>query len=250
MYGTGFQALLKELVQLSVVEVSPLVHESMLRQTALVVNKFMPSTELSYATDILWAPSIGLLEKDRLSDNIIRVIFWMAKALILRLAMTDEVLEHLLNLLTNVSHGAAAARAFGLLLAPDEILSKDNGAVIRLLSKQKVFTTCVPTITTEFRAAESSIKSNYLVALSGILRYTSMDILMPNVDTLLPLLLQSLDLDEQDVKAATIKTLIIVSQESPGAVEEHISSLVSRLLRLAAEPKTNSPACLQCSCLS
>ena len=57
---------------------------------------------------------------------------------------------------------------------------------------------------------------------------------MPEISTLLPLLLQSLDLPETDVKAATIETLGIILVESPEAVEEHMASLVSRLLKAAA----------------
>ena len=57
---------------------------------------------------------------------------------------------------------------------------------------------------------------------------------MPEISTLLPLLLQSLDLPEADVKAATIETLSIIMVESPEAVEEHMASLVTRLLKAAA----------------
>ena len=63
---------------------------------------------------------------------------------------------------------------------------------------------------------------------------------MPEIDAILPLLLQSLDLEDFDVKAATIKTLTVVSQENPGAVEAHVGSLVSRLLRCVTFSKVNS----------
>ncbi len=66
---------------------------------------------------------------------------------------------------------------------------------------------------------------------------------MPEIETLFPLLLQSLDLQDPDVRAATIENLMIVSQENPEAVEGHISSLVSRLLKATAETKVNAPVC-------
>ncbi len=66
---------------------------------------------------------------------------------------------------------------------------------------------------------------------------------MPEIETLLPLLLQSLDLQDPDVQAATMENLMTVSQENPKAVEGHISSLTSRLLKAAAETKGNVSVC-------
>ena len=182
----------------------------------------------------------SLQETTTLSENAVRVIFWEAKGLILRHAHAEEVLSRLLSLLSSPSYGLPGARGFGLLLAPDEILSKENGANIRLLAKQKVFNVCIPTIAKDFGNAETSVKPNYLIGLSGILKYSSVEVIMQDLDTLLPLLLQSLDLDDSDVKAATIQSLTIISQESPKAVEAHIGSLVTRLLKSASDAKTNS----------
>ena len=233
--------LLKDVVQLSIKERSSVIKHSLLQQTALLVSKFLRNDQIRFATGILWRPSSGLLDTATFSEDVIRPVFWIAKALVLRHANTDEVLKRLLDLLTDTTHGTIVARGFGLLLAPDEILSKENGAIIRSLAKQKVFNICVPAIASSFRDADLVVKSNYLVALSGILRYISTDILMPEIETLLPLLLQSLDLDDQVVKAATIETLTVVSQETPSALEGHVSSLVSRLLKAAANPRANIP---------
>lgn len=182
----------------------------------------------------------GLLETTTVSENAVRIVFWEAKGLVLRLAHTDEILERLLSLLSNADCGLASARGFGLLLAPDEVLSKENGAVVRLLAKQKVFNICIPAIAKELRSVEIALKPNYLIALSGILRDIPTDVIMPEIDTLLPLLLQSLDLEDSDVKAATIQSLTVIGQESPKAVEGHIGSLVSRLLKSTANAKVNT----------
>ena len=67
---------------------------------------------------------------------------------------------------------------------------------------------------------------------------------MPEIPTLLPLLLQSLDLDlpDTDVKGATIETLTVILVENPVAVEEHMASLVARLLKAAAARSTETNA--------
>lgn len=211
-----------------------------MRQIGLLTNKFLSPKEVHYATEILGNLLSGLQETNALSENATRTIFWIAKALILRLSNTDDVLERLLGLLPNSNCGLASARGFSLLLAPDEILSKENGATIRLLAKQKVFNICVPAIAQNFHSIENSIKPNYLIALSGILKYMPTEVIMPEINILLPLLLQSLDLEDSEVKTATIQGLAVVSQESPKAIEGHIGSLVSRLLKAASNPKKNA----------
>lgn len=184
------------------------------------------------------------------SENAVRIVFWEAKALILRLAHTEEVLERLLAMLNNTECGLSSARGFGLLLASDEVLSKVNGATVRLLAKQKVFTVCIAAIAQGFRDAVAILKPNYLITLSGILRNMPTDVVMAEIDTLLPLLLQSLDLEESDVKAATLQSLTVISQESPQAVEGHMGSLVSRLLKSTRNSKVNTSSvrhnALQC----
>ena len=199
-----------------------------------MINKILPPSSLPTILDILETLSPGVQSTTSTVDNVIRTIFWISKALILRLANVSEILTYILNLISSPSHGLSSARGFSLLLAPDEILSKENGASIRLLAKQRVFTICIPRLAADFRTADPAVKQNYLIALSGILKYVSTDVLMPEISTLLPLLLQSLDLPEADVKVATIETLSIILVESPDAIEEHMASLVTRLLKAAA----------------
>ena len=237
----GLNSLVQKLVNLATQETSPTIRQSLLRQIALIINKSLTTQQLHYATKILWAPSAGLLDESRVSDKTLPVAFWIAKALILRSALTEDVLARLLGLLSNPVYGTMVAHGFSLLLAPDEMLSKENFAIVRLLAKQKIFRTCIPYIAKAFRTADTQSKSNYLVALSGILRHVTTNILMAEIETLLPLLLQSVDLEDQDVKAATIQTLTVISEESPVVVEGHVASLVNRLLKAAADAKVNVP---------
>ncbi len=246
------QILLRTLVELARAEDIAAIRNAILRQIGLLINKFFTTEQTPYATELLWDKDTLLLEALLLdesgslieatggTENSIRSTFWISKSLVLRHAQTEKVLDRLLALLSIPNHGLHCARGFGLLLAPDEALSKENGAQIRLLAKQRVFNFCVPKIAKGFRAADTSLKSNYLIALSGILKYVPTDILMTEIETLLPLLLQSLDLNDQEVKAATIESIIVISQESPSAVEGHISSLINRLLKTAESRNTTT----------
>lgn len=216
-----------------------MIRQGILRQIALITNKFLQSTQIQCAADILWYTTQDLLKKEALAENSVRVLFWISKALLLRLAKTGEVLEQLLSLLSDSRHGLAIGRGFGILLAPDELLSKQNGAIIRLLANQRIFNYCIPRFAESIRQAEDAAKRNYLIALSGILKYTGTDILMADVDTLLPLLLQSLDLEASEVKSATIESLIVISQQSAQAIEEHIPSVINRLLNSTVRDDIN-----------
>ena len=240
--------LLNELVRIALDETSPSLRQAILAQITLITNKFLASKDVHYSTEILLRLSVDIPVAAQISEASIRVVFWIARGLVLRLANTEQVLERLLALLPNASHGPYAARGFGVLLEPDEIISKENGCTIRLLAKQRVFHICVPHIARDFRNAETAAKTNYLIALSGIIKYIPTEVLMPELDILLPLLLQSLDLEDLEVKAATMETLTLVSQESPAAIEGHISSLVNRLLKAAADPKTNIAVSLTTYC--
>ena len=180
----------------------------------------------------------------------LRLIFAISKALILRITPnTYAVLEELLSLLDSSKYPQQVSRlasaGFASILAPDDVLSKTNGAQIRLLAPQRVFQTLTPLIAAKFREASSpEEKENYLTALSGILSTLPSDVVMPELPTLLPLLLQSLDLTEQKVKAATLQTFAVVIAHNPAALEEsgHVSALAKRLLSTATVPKSRSKA--------
>ncbi|KAL8691527.1 MAG: hypothetical protein Q9218_003270 [Villophora microphyllina] len=231
-------AFLNEITRLALTETVPLIRLHLLKQLALLANRSLAPQGPDEAFEIMQDPfNAAQIADPSPSLGATPVIFWIAKALLLRLARTEEVVSLILGLLSDKARGSASARGFAVLLAPDELLSKENGANIRLLARQRVFSTCVPRIAKEFRAAEDFAKPNYLIALSGILKDVPTEVMMSQIDILLPLLLLSLDLPDQEVKAATIDSFIVICQESPAAVEGHAQSLTTRLLQSATDPK-------------
>ncbi|KAI4289605.1 MAG: hypothetical protein L6R35_001139 [Caloplaca aegaea] len=233
------EKLLVELTRLAAVETIPTIRQYTLRQIALLVNRASPSDVDAAALDIMQNPSRIAQPNAGPAMGAIPVVFWIAKAMVLRLSSSQEILDHVLSLLPDERCGSASARGFGTLLASDELVSKEHGAVIRLLFKQRVFGICSTRIAADFRVANATAKPNYLVALSGILKHVPTEIMMTEINALVPLLLQSLDLPDQEVKAATIESLVGISQQSPGAIEGHMSMLVGRLLQAAADPEDN-----------
>jgi DNA repair/transcription protein MET18/MMS19 len=226
---------------------SSVVQLACLRQLSLFVNKHLKSPDLRIANDML-AKCYGGLQTPRMvsADQHpvvveLSLLFAISKALILRIVPnTNAVLEGLVSLLDSKKYEPhickLASSGFSSILAPDDVLSKINGAQIRLLAPQRVFQTLTPLIASKFREASSpQEKENYLTALSGILSTLPSEIVMPELPIILPLLLQSLDLTDQNVKIATLQTLAVVIAHNPSALEEsgHIPALSKRLMSTA-----------------
>ncbi|KAI9846526.1 MAG: hypothetical protein M1837_003947 [Sclerophora amabilis] len=254
------EALLEELVTLATHESEPSFRLAISRQVALITNKWLApnNSQLEVICNHLLgnltsvAVEGGLEPSNERAQNSLRVLLWLTKALLLRAdKFSITLLDHLLALLAHPTYGVVTARGFAILLAPDDLLSKPNFAIIRLLYKQRFFSYCIPKLSSEFRNADASTKPNYLIALAGILKWVPSEIVMQQLDMLLPLLLQSVDLPEANVKAATIDTLMVTVRENPKAVEGHVSSLIARLLDNSSGKDGSAPprvrlAALQC----
>ena len=245
---SDISGLLSDLVKRSVSEsAEPATHLAFLRHLALLVNKFLSKQDLNIAEKLF---DSLVSDGQPFTPARIRTIFWLSKALVLRLTpTTTKILTSLLGLLSSPDQQAstATARGFAILLGDDDVLSATNGATIRLLSKQKVFTTVIPLISSRIREVNiagsetttqtSHIKPAHLTALAGILSTISTTLVMPELPTLLPLLLQSLDLQTTDsvaVRAATLDTLGVIIRDNGVAVIDkcgHVHSLVQRLLK-------------------
>ncbi|KAJ6006730.1 hypothetical protein N7451_004674 [Penicillium sp. IBT 35674x] len=244
--------LLSDLVKRSISDNGePATHIAFLHHLALLVNKFLSKQDLKIAENLF--DSLVSPEGQTFTPAMIRTIFWLSKALVLRLSpSTTHILTSLMGLLSSpdeqTSH--STARGFSILLGDDDVLSAANGATIRLLSKQRVFTTVIPLISSRIRdvniagnddstptTLSDHIKPAHLTALAGILSTISTALVMPELPTLLPLLLQSLDLQTSDsvaVRAATLDTLAIIIRDNGVTTIDkcgHVHSLVQRLLK-------------------
>ena len=93
-------------------------------------------------------------------------------------------------------------------------------------------------------------KSNYLIALSNIIANLPKDILLPELPSLLPLLLQSLSLTSPVLRANVMNTLYVMVIESPELVSSQTDTLISILLNQVNSTPSNPPnvrtAALRC----
>ncbi|PVI08155.1 hypothetical protein DM02DRAFT_511273 [Periconia macrospinosa] len=236
---------------------SPPVRSASLRQLSLVINKFYTASELKTCLDPLINAPFELFNPEKLDPLRIRLVFACLKGILLRSSpVLAKLYPPLLEFLSHPKYGTIVAHGFSTLLQPDDLLTKENYCQISGLHKQKSFALLVPNITESFRQASPETKSNYLIALSGVLKWMPFDIIMEEVDKLVLLLLQSLDLKGEDlVKEATVATLTSTLTERSNVLEEHVGSLITRLLansvaggEMSAPPRVRAAA-LKCLAL-
>jgi DNA repair/transcription protein MET18/MMS19 len=211
-----------------------------LRLISLLVNKFAnPKTVQTTLQNA--GIDIDSLLNSSASPQTIRVAFAVAKGLLIQGksgALTTRYLEALLQLPSTSTK--PIARHFTTLLAPDDILTKENHCLISGLYKQKLFGQAVPELTSALRTADAAKKANYLIALSGILRWLPYSIIQPSLPSLVPALLQTLDLTDAadvEVKASALMVFESVLMHNPDAVAEHTASFITRLLASTSAAK-------------
>ncbi|KAF2807067.1 MMS19 nucleotide excision repair protein-like protein [Mytilinidion resinicola] len=239
------QSLLNALISFSdQLSLSSPVRAASLCQISLIVNKFIPTSLLKQIIEPIFSSQSGLVDPRALNSSSVRVIFSILKGLVLRNSpLLNTLFPPLLSFLSDQNLGKLFAHGFATLLQPDDLLTKQNHCTISGLHKQKVFTLLVPEIATRVREADAETKPNYLIALSGILRWVPFAVVKEELETLAPLLLQSLDLEgEEVVKEAAVDMLEMLLTDLPKAVEGHVGSLITRLLNIAAPAVGKVPA--------
>ncbi|KAJ6257724.1 hypothetical protein Dda_7512 [Drechslerella dactyloides] len=237
------QQFIDRLVVLAQFPYTPGHRRSLLRLIAIVINKYFTTPAdhefLATCTEEMWT-SVKTAESADAAFNL-PTLFWIAKALSLRNdKLAEPIVGRLMELLDSEAFGATVGRGFEVLLSDDSLLCKENHAVVRMLSKQKLFVFCIPKLVEGFRAASPAVKRNYLHALSNIIRNVPSKLVLAEINTLMPLLLQSLDLQDAEIKVASIDTLSVTVTEATDLVAEHVSSLIPRLLAASSPSEVNT----------
>jgi DNA repair/transcription protein MET18/MMS19 len=210
------------------------------RLLSLFINKFLEPKLMEASLQHAGIEVEGLLAQGNAEPKI-NVAFSVIKALLVQGrcgALTTKYLQLLLQQLPAADRNFA--RKFSTLLAPDEILSKENHCVVSGLYKQRTFNQVIPALIEAVRSAAAAVKPNYLIAMSGILQWVPYTILESSLAALLPSLLQTLDLPDpaadQAVKSSTLAIFESLLMHQPALAVEHTASLITRLLNSTVAP--------------
>ncbi|XP_077205549.1 MMS19 nucleotide excision repair protein homolog isoform X1 [Paroedura picta] len=179
----------------------------------------------------------GLKEGSHRSQAL-TLLLWVSKALLLRYhPLTTHLTDKLLELLGDTVLGPAVGDGFALLMADSpDVLGKSCHADMRLMFRQRFFTECVPQMVQGFHTAAPGVKAHYLKGLSHILNHLPKPVLVTELPTLLPLLLEALSCPDCGVQLSTLHCLQPLLLDAPLVVSLHVDTLVSKFLSLTDSP--------------
>lgn len=202
---------------------------------AIFANKWISEETISEISD--W---------DNKSMKNLEVLIWVAKGIVMKnspLAVNFQ--QQFVSLLSDKEVGSLVAKLFEIFVIDIISLQKYKGITwngsTKLLYKQKFFNDVFNRLVSAFKdTSEMQIKSNYLTALSLISKHISSNLIEPYMNEMLPLLLQSLDMPNGEVRISALNTLIDTSEKFHQLIAEHVQTLSRKLLKLVIPSKYNS----------
>ncbi|KAF8268710.1 ARM repeat-containing protein [Lactarius quietus] len=172
---------------------------------------------------------------------------WISRALLIRGHLQAlSFVNKLFELFGDSAVGWDAARAIGKVGTVDNVLTKRNHAIIKILHAQKYASGTLPKI---IKGAQDSTDSFHqtvhLVALAALIKAIPRTAYAHEMPKLMPLLLRGLSLPDPTLRAGVIDTFLSAAQSDieAGAAEsslvtEHASSLTSIMLQNSAASET------------
>ena len=219
-------------------ESSMLARTSMLWFLQLLVNKFgaldeplenEPHTLVQIMVDLVEGCSSKSEEE---VENIYRTLaYFTAATVAAHKPQSSTLLDLMVKGISNPRNGRKVAQSFRVLLAPSELMNEQNFCFVRRLRKQRVFAIAATPIIELWRASETKeAKENALLALAGLLAYMEPTTLKDSVESLLPVVLEGTNVQNDDwAKHAFIQTILTLLPLCPEAMESHLDSLINRM---------------------
>ncbi|KAJ2723725.1 hypothetical protein GGI07_002434 [Coemansia sp. Benny D115] len=208
-----------------------------------VINKTASIKERSDLTQAVFqkvpASKDGSSTVESATPNCIRLHQWVARALVN--CNDKRGYESVSWLLDQISSNASAqasveaAQGLDIILGDhDWCITAATHGVLKVLAKQRFYSTVVPQIKIRFNeAADDLVKTNLLVALTSVVRHMPKSVLMNGVESIVPLLLSAIRLTQGPLKAASIRTITMVMLESPETLQEDLATDIVPLLATA-----------------
>ncbi|KAI0372603.1 ARM repeat-containing protein [Pilatotrama ljubarskyi] len=231
--------LLNRLLKWTVTDAeNPLQREAVVHMIAAILNRHADKLDAFLSTNLatFWQAQVSdSTVSAEARRHAILTFTWLTKALLVRghpaaMAHVDRLFE----LFDDGDVNWDAARAVGRIPGPDKILTKSNHAVIKVLYAQKYCNAMLPRIIEGARTSQSARQNAYLVALAALIKSVPKSTYVHQMPSLMPLLLRSLDLPDNEVRASVIDTLQAAATSSgkdSTLLAEHASSIVSTMLK-------------------
>ncbi|KAF5335990.1 hypothetical protein D9611_006343 [Ephemerocybe angulata] len=171
---------------------------------------------------------------------------WITKALLVRNhTRALQFSEKLFEVFGDASINWGAAKGVGMIPGHDDVFTKDNHTVIKILYAQKYVRVMLPrTIEGSVDGSDTTKQVAYLVALAGLIKSAPKATYLSELPSLIPLLIRGLDLPDPEIRHNVIETLLAAADgETPekSLVAEHASTLVTSMLKNCLAAETPAP---------
>uniref|UniRef100_A0A8C0RRA5 MMS19 nucleotide excision repair protein n=1 Tax=Canis lupus familiaris TaxID=9615 RepID=A0A8C0RRA5_CANLF len=241
--------LMRELVELSCCPSCPSSSTAAAKCFAGLLNKLPAGQQLDEFLQLAVDKVEAGLSPGPFRSQAFTLLLWVTKALVLRYHPLSSCLtDRLMGLLSDPELGPAAADGFSLLMSDcTDVLTRAGHAEVRIMFRQRFFTDNVPALVQGFHAASQDVKPNYLKGLSHVLNRLPKPVLLPELPTLLSLLLEALSCSDCVVQLSTLSCLQPLLLEAPQVMSLHVDTLVTKFLNLSSSPSMAVRiAALQC----
>lgn len=211
---------------------------SYLQTLAIIVNKFTPAVDEGYLSSLY--DNLTLVKQ-------VEIFAWILKGLVIKLnALGTKFLAELTTKLGDAPPlSDAVAKAFNIIyidlpnFTQFQFPNYSNGSGpindvrnlnVRPLYKQFTFEQILPKLIEGYTTTR---KTTYLVAMALILNNLTSSIYQSHLKQILPLILNSLVLDNPMLIKASLMTLEVIIDED-SLVKEHLDTIIPRLISLAS----------------
>ncbi|KAF2072489.1 hypothetical protein CYY_006198 [Polysphondylium violaceum] len=221
---------------------------------ASILNKQSPNEiTIEYFKSNIIAPILSNESSLPLKLRLIVLLTWCTKALLTNgHPINIELATFISSLISNPDSDISklACKSFYTLLCDSDILNDKSGSVIKILYQQKFFTLMFSILLNSFKENKDNqmLSSKYLIAISNLLEHVSKDMLLGELDEILPIVMHSLksfvvtnnnneDTNESQqsylLLESSLQTLLMLIKETPTSFTSYLDSLVPSLIKLS-----------------
>ncbi|CAE6417929.1 unnamed protein product [Rhizoctonia solani] len=187
----------------------------------------------------------------------LRVWVAVARALVVQShPKGEEYIDNVFSLFEDPLVGRAAGKAIGdIALNNDGVLTKKNGAAVRLFALQKLCARLLPRVVSGYKESkDSQFQDAYLVALASLIKAVPKATYVEHLPVLMPILLRGLSLEDTELRINIFETLLQVAKDtadlsatSTGPLAEHVGSLIKAALSNSQFSEETSPSVQICA---
>lgn len=242
--------LLKNLLHLAINGSSSSSKQVSSKLISLLINKQNEDNNLQIMLNMLTECVKSILEyresDSSLKESAVVLNTWLTKALVVRGSKnSQEYLDLHMNLLKDMEVGHEVANGFKTLSDRfEDTLTEDNFCNVKLFYKQRVFQNIVQ----KNNDFEAQSRQNYLIALTHLVEEVPMELLLMHLIQLVPLLMESIALDNSQLILSSLVTLKVLLDTKHIIFTEQAQHFIPKFLSLtthkAMKVRTAALECL------